>query len=164
MDNLTVAAWMVRYAVRSLIHNLEFVPADRLDWKPEPGAKSALEIAGEVAGNLQWCLPILRGGEWDTSGGRPRPETREEARSLLTEAADEYAAALEAAGPELDRMVNIAGGPLWAPRAALIPVLDLLHHHGQICYLQTLLGDREQHWNEAAIAEFFGRDSAEPPA
>ena len=61
-------------------------------------------------------------------------------------------------------MVNIAGGMLWAPRAALIPVLDLLHHHGQVCYLQTLLGDREQHWNEAAIAEFFGRDSAAAPS
>ena|SRR5712691_5790598 len=155
MEDLRVAAWMVRYGTRSLIHNLEFIPADRLDWKPEPGAKSALEITGEVVGNLRWCLPILRGGEWDTSTGRPRPSTLAEARSLLTEAADEYAVALEAAGPELDRMVNIAGGMLRAPRVALIPVLDLLHHHGQICYLQALLGDREQHWNEPAIAEFF---------
>jgi hypothetical protein len=64
----------------------------------------------------------------------------------------------------LTRSDSGAGGMLRAPRAALIPVLDLLHHHGQICYLQTLLGDREQHWNEAAIAESFGRDSAEPPA
>src|SRR5437879_9150567 len=126
---------MVRYGVQSLIHNLEFIPADRLEWKPEPGAKSALEIAGEVAGNLRWCLPILRGGEWDTTGGRPRLATLDEARSLLTAAAGEYADALEAAGPELDRVVHIAGGPLWAPRAALIPVLDLLHHPGQICYL-----------------------------
>ena len=164
MDNLKVAAWMLRYGVRSLTHNLEFVPADRLDWKPEPGAKSALEIAGEVVGNLQWCLPILRGGEWETSSGRPRLTSLEEARSLLIGTADEYATALEAAGPELDRMVNIAGDMLWAPRAALIPVLDLLHHHGQVCYLQTLLGDREQHWNEAAIAEFFGRDSGAAPS
>ena len=162
MENLKVAAWMVRYGVRSFTHNLAFIPADRLEWKPEPEAKSALEIAGEVVGGLRWCLPILRGGEWDTSAGRPRISTLEEARSLLTEAGDEYAAALETAGPELDRTVNIAGGPLWAPWAALIPVLELLHHHGQICYLQTLLGDREQHWNEAAIAEFFGRDRAEP--
>ena len=70
----------------------------------------------------------------------------------------------EAAGPELDRMVSIAGGMLWAPRAELIPVLDLLHHHGQICYLQSLLGDQEMHWYEPAIAEFFGRGSAGPAA
>jgi hypothetical protein len=81
MEDLKVAAWMVRYGARSLIHNLEFIPADRLDWKPEPGAKSALEITGEVVGNLRWCLPILRGGEWDTSSGRPRLSTRDEARS-----------------------------------------------------------------------------------
>ena len=162
MDNLKVAAWLVRYGTRSFLHNLEFVPADRLDWHPEPGAHSALEITGEVVGNFRWCLPILRGGGWDTTGGRPRYSTLAEARAQLLEAADEYAAALEAAGPELDRPVEIAGGMLWAPRAVLIPVLDLLHHHGQICYLQTLLGDDEQHWNEAAIAEFFRRESAEP--
>jgi hypothetical protein len=56
-------------------------------------------------------------------------------------------------------MVNIAGGLLWATRAVLIPVLDLLHRHGQICYLQTLLGDTEMHWDEAAIRECFGQPS-----
>jgi hypothetical protein len=164
MQNLKVAAWMLRYGVQSLAHNLEFIPADRLDWKPEPGAKSALEIAGEVVGGMRMYLPVLRGGEWDRSTRFPRPTTLDEARSLLAETADEYAAALEAAGPELDRPVSIAGGVLWAPRAVLFPVMDLFHHHGQVCYLQTLLGDREQHWNEAAIAELFGPESVEPRA
>jgi hypothetical protein len=162
MENLKVAAWMVRYGARSLAHNLQFIRADRLDWKPEPCAKSALEIAREVVGGMRMYLPILRGGEWDRSTEYPRVSTLDEARSLLAETAEEYAAALEAAGPELDRLVNIAGGMLRAPRAALYPVMDLYHHHGQICYLQTLLGDREQHWNEAAITELWGPDSPEP--
>jgi hypothetical protein len=162
MENLKVAAWMLRYGARSLAFNLGFIPADRLDWKPEPGAKSALEIAREVVGGIRMYRPILSGGEWDPSTAYPPIATLEEARSLLAEAAEEYAAALEAAGPELNRFVNIAGGPLRGPRAALYPVMDLFHHHGQVCYLQTLLGDREQHWDEAAIAELFGPDSPEP--
>lgn len=162
MENLKVAVWMLRYGARSLAHNLQFIPADRLDWKPEPGAKSALEIAREVVGGMRMYLPILRGGEWDRSREYPRVTSLDGARSLLAETAEEYAAALEAAGPELDRLVNIAGGMLRAPRAALYPVMDLFHHHGQVCYLQTLLGDREQHWNEAVITELWGPDSPEP--
>jgi hypothetical protein len=162
VENLKVAAWMLRYGARSLAHNLQFIPADRLDWKPEAGAKSALEIAREVVGGMRMYLPILRGGEWDRSTEYPRGATLEEARSLLAATAEEYAAALEAAGPDLDRLVNIAGGMLRAPRAVLFPVMDLFHHHGQVCYLQTLLGDREQHWNEAVITELFGPDSPKP--
>jgi hypothetical protein len=162
MENLKVAAWMVRYGARSLAYNLGFIPADRLDWSPEPGAKSALQIAQEVVGGMRMYLPILRGGEWDNQTPYPPVPTLEVAQDLLAETAEEYAAALEAAGPELNRLVDIAGGLLRAPRAALYPVMDLFHHHGQICYMQTLLGDREQHWNEAAINELWGPDSPEP--
>lgn len=34
-------------------------------------------------------------------------------------------------------------------------MLDLFHHHGQICYLQSLLGDTEMHWDAAAIDDVF---------
>jgi hypothetical protein len=86
----------------------------------------------------------------------PQPVTLEEARSLLVAAAEDYATALEAAGSELDRPQAMPfGGVFRAYRAVCFPLIDLLHHHGQICYLQSLLGDRETHWNEAAIADEF---------
>src|SRR5262249_53015058 len=107
-------------------------------------------------------LPILRRGEWDRSNPWPRFTTLDEARSLLTETAEEYAAALETAGPELNRLVDIAGGMLRAPRVVLFPVMDLFHHHGQVCYLQALFGDKEQHWDGDAITELWGPDSPEP--
>src|SRR5262249_381233 len=133
------------------------------DWKPDPGAKSALEMAGEAAAGMRMFLPIFRGGDWG-SLAHLRPASLAEAKSLLAEAGEEYAAALEGAGPELERTVNIARGPLWGAHAVLFPVIDLLHHHGQVCYLQTLFGDREQHWNEAAINAAFGPGAGERPA
>jgi hypothetical protein len=33
--------------------------------------------------------------------------------------------------------------------------MDLFQHHGQICFLQSLLGDAEMHWDEAAINDEF---------
>src|SRR5205807_1931078 len=86
----------------------------------------------------------------------PLPKTLPEAVELLEAAVEDYATALEAAGPELERGQAMPfGGVFRASRAVCYPVLDLFHHHGQIMYLQSLLGDRDQHWDEAAIAEEF---------
>jgi len=65
-------------------------------------------------------------------------------------AAAEYAEALQRVDPaQLSRTVSIAGAfsfPL--ARAASLPVIDMIHHHGQIAYIQTLLGDEEFHFFE----------------
>jgi DinB family protein len=157
MEDLKAAAWMLRYGARSLAHNLEFIPADRIDWRPDPAAKSPLEVAAEVIRALHLYRPIFEGPEYpDLRPPIPQPETLEAARSLLLDAVEDYAAALERAGPELDRpQVMPFGGTFRAYRAVCFPLMDLFHHHGQICYLQSLLGDREMHWSEAAIADVF---------
>ena len=69
---------------------------------------------------------------------------------------DAARAALERTGAELDRAQEMPFGATFrASRAACFPLLDLTHHHGQICYLQSLLGDSEMHWDEAAITDEF---------
>jgi hypothetical protein len=157
MEDLKGAAWMLRYGVRSLIHNLQFFPADRAEWKPEPGAKSALEIAAEVLRGLTMYRPILDGtGYSGPLPAFPQPSTLNEAAELLSTAAEEYAGRLEAAGPELDRPQEMPfGGVFRASRAVCFPLMDLFNHHGQILYLQSLLGDTEMHWPEAAIDDLF---------
>src|SRR5688500_13987781 len=157
MEDLKAAAWMLRYGARSLAHNLEFIPAERADWKPDPTAKSPLEVAAEVIRALYMYRPIFDGPDYpDPRPPLPQLATLEEARNLLLAAAEDYAAALEAAGPELDRPQAMPfGGVFRAYRAVCFPVMDLFHHHGQVCYLQSLLGDTETHWNEAAIADEF---------
>lgn len=163
MEDLKTAAWMLRYGARSLAHNLRFIPADKATWKPEPGAKSALEVATEVVRAMRMYQPIFAGPEFpETWPKAPLPTTLEEVTVLLLETAEEYAAALEAAGPELDRPQPMPfGGVFVARRAVCFPLMDLFNHHGQVAYIQSLLGDTETHWDEAAIqAEFEWRDSA----
>ena len=157
MEDLKVTAWMLRYGARSLAHNLKFIPTDRSNWKPHPAAKSPLEVAAEVIRALHMYRPIFEGGAYpDPRPPLPLPSTLEEAERLLMVAAEDYAAALEAAGPELDRPQAMPfGGVFLASRAVCFPLMDLFHHHGQIAYLQSLLGDQEMHWDEAAIAEEF---------
>jgi hypothetical protein len=157
MDDVKSAAWMLRYGARSLIHNLQFIPEERARWKPEPGAKSPLEIATEVLRGMRMYQPLLEGPEYPKTWPEvPKPETLQETAKLIAAAVEEYAAALEAAGPELDRPQPMPfGGVFRAYRAVCFPLFDLFHHHGQICYLQSLLGDTETHWDEAAIADEF---------
>jgi hypothetical protein len=166
MEDLKVAAWMLRYGARSLIHHLQFIPAERAGWQPEAGTKSPLEIVTEVLCAVTMYRPILDGPEYpEQRPEMPRPATLEEAAELLMAAVEEYAAALEAAGPELDRPQPMPfGGVFRASRAACYPVLDLFHHHGQVCYLQSLLGDTEMHWDEAAIADEFDWKGETTPA
>jgi hypothetical protein len=37
-----------------------------------------------------------------------------------------------------------------------VPAVDLIHHHGQINYLQMLLGDRDDHFDMDACARWYG--------
>lgn len=166
MEELKSVAWMLRYGVRSLIHNVGFIPEERAGWKPEAGAKSPLEIVTEVLRAVRMYEPILHGPEFPaTTPPFPRPATLQEATTLLAAAVEEYAAALEAAGPELERPRPMPfGGVFRATRAVCFPLFDLFHHHGQICYLQSLLGDTEMHWDEAAIADEFEWKSAATPS
>jgi hypothetical protein len=127
MEDLKSAARLLRWAVENLVYNLSFIPEDRLEWKPEPGAKSPMEIAGEVVSGQRMMLPVFTGGEWTPQ---------------MT---------------QMDRMVTIHGSPVWAPRAVLLPVVDAIHHHGQITYIQTLLGDGEYHFDMEAAGRFFAR-------
>jgi hypothetical protein len=164
--DLKNAAWMLRYAARSFVHNLGFIPEDRAGWRPEPGAHSPLEIAAEAVRVLHMYRPILEGPNYpDPPPPLPQPATLREAGGMISEGAERYAAGLEAAGPELDRPEEMPfGGVFLASRAVCFPVLDILHHHGQICYLQSLLGDTEMHWDAAAIETEFAWHGAQPDA
>jgi hypothetical protein len=155
-------ARMLRYGGMSFLHQLEQFPTERLHWKPEPSAKSAMEITAELVSAIKMYRPIL--GAADAASvkwvriDRTPPKTVADARALLEPVLEDYVQALEASGPELARQQPMPfGGVFWAEDAATYPLIELFHHHGQICYLQTLLGDAEQHWDEAAIEIGFVR-------
>jgi uncharacterized damage-inducible protein DinB len=157
MEDLKSGARLLRWMVDNIILNLSHIPEDRLHWKPEPGVKSPLEIAGEVVAGQRMMLPVFTGGDW-TPQPHPQPQTFEEAKGLLLQSAEAYIAALESADPaKLDRMISLFGFSVWAPRAVLLPLIDTTHHHGQITYIQTLLGDAEYHFDVEAASRFFAR-------
>jgi hypothetical protein len=157
MTSLEPVARVVRWGVESMAFNLSRLPADRLQWKPNPESKSALEVTGEVIGVMRMMTGLMTTGSFappagaEASAGGPiryaNPTGLEEAQRQLAEAGEAFAAALEKAGPELERPVETPFGTMLGTRVVLWGMIDLVHHHGQICYLQSLLGDKEMHLN-----------------
>src|SRR5438270_10212180 len=85
MHPLDGLARMTEFAGNNLAYNLQFIPADKLGWKPAPGAKSALEIVQHVTGALNSLRPILTGGAY--SGGEiPLPTDCKSAQELVRNA------------------------------------------------------------------------------
>lgn len=156
MADLKAVARLVRWAAGSMAFNLAHLPEDKLDWKPNEGSKSALDVVGEVVFVMKSSLPVFEGGTLDFDLPRAKPGNLAEAQQWLSETSTQFAALLDAAGPELEKAIDTPFGQLWASSAVTFGLVDLLHHHGQITYLQSLLGDSENHMDMGALMQYFG--------
>jgi hypothetical protein len=145
MHPMDGVARLAEWAGPDLAHNLDFIPADRLGWKPVPGSKSALECAAEAAILMKSMIPVLAGAQWALPDYTP--PSKAELQEMLRAGSQEYADALRATPP--DRLAEIISTPLGnTPRGefAAFAVVDMIHHRGQVCYLQTMLGDKQNHF------------------
>ena len=140
-------AGIAEWTGSNMAYNLKFIPDDKLNWKPAPEASSALEVINHAAIPLL-MIPAMLAGE--TPAEFAPATTREEAQELIRMTSQSYAAKLRAMTPQdLEGTIAMPFGGEWPrARAASLPTIDLIHHHGQIAYIQTLLGDTESHFEE----------------
>ena len=148
MNALEVMAGQVQWAGSNIAYNLDFIPEDKLDWKPAPQAESALGIINHAVQPLFGMLSMLEGGEFKAEF---EPATnRDEAKALIKRASAAYAAKMGSLQPQdVEGTVSMPFGGEWPKmRAVSLPLIDLIHHHGQIAYIQSLLGDTVSHFEE----------------
>jgi len=131
------------WARRNIAYNLEFVPEDKIDWKPAPTANSVLEIVNHSASVIaRITVRIAGSGEANVVPAT----TRAEAKAAIAKSAGDFIAALHELTPDdLNRKVRMPWGEMPIAGAAMVAVVDTINHHGQITYIQTLLGDTESH-------------------
>ena len=144
LDTNTLAT-LATTAADNMAFNLDFIPADKLDWKPAEGAKSALEVAHEVARNFRRFAAYSKGEEAALLAPFANAES---AKNELHEAARGFAEAVRSLTSEqAARTVEFRPGmSVPVGQLAAMATVDSLHHHGQIAYIQTLLGDGETHF------------------
>ncbi len=145
MNPLQPLIELVTFGGHNIAHNLDFIPDDKLAWKPAPEAKSALEICQEICGVVGGFAGALQGQEFKVNP--PTLSDREGAKAAVLAATSNYAQILGSLS-ESDLQVEMATPFGRIPKANGVGfgVVETLHHHGQIVYLQTLLGDAESHF------------------
>jgi uncharacterized damage-inducible protein DinB len=127
--------WMVTYKVLSAI------PEGKKDYKPEPNARGAFELARHLAAADVWFLNGVINGKFDD------PTTSEPQPDSVAELGDWYkhnfpktlerAMALE--GPKLAQIVDFYGMKLPAVNYLLFALVHMVHHRGQLsAYLRPM--------------------------
>lgn len=126
---------------QNMAFNLDFIPADKLSWKPAPTANSALEIVNHVLGALGSL----------TGSTHPAPVADvASAKRELTEEIARFTSKLSAASPE-ELAAPMGSYGLSLGQLAALLVADTINHHGQITYIQTLLGDTDSHFAPGVV-------------
>ena len=142
-------------AMDRFFHDLSFVPADKLTWKPTPTAKSALEIAAHCAGYSGSFASIIRAGKFPGSREEFRDTVQsainsianlEQAEAMLRKGIADTIDALETLKPEqVGASIETPQGQTPFKFFLTLPAMHLEQHGAQIDYLQTCWGDLEVH-------------------
>src|SRR5579883_3346178 len=107
-DFIAMCKDRVTAALDRFLHDLSFVPADKLTWSPTPTAKSALQIAAHCAGYSGGFASIIRAGKFPSSVEEFRDPiqsaihgitTLEEAETMLRKGIADSVAALDTVKP-----------------------------------------------------------------
>lgn len=150
MSDMRQLAGQIDWATKNLAYNLDFIPDDKLNWKPAPTALSALEIVGHLLGVIQFFQSSIDNPAQTAAptGDGAAPASRDEAKTKLVAAGEEYAHWLASLSPEkLAEQVELPFGTFPVGFVVSMVVTDAVHHHGQIAYIQSLLGDSEPHFD-----------------
>ena len=134
----------ITWAGRNMAYNLEFTPKEKLAWQPAKTANSTLDVVNHAVSSVYFTLDLLTGQPSD----RPTAHNKKEAQALILDSVKAYETAIKKlTTADLEKKLKLSWGDEWtALRAIELPATDMLHHHGQVTYIQTILGDKESHF------------------
>jgi uncharacterized damage-inducible protein DinB len=124
---------------------IEAMPKDKGDYRPDPNAKSALELAWHIASAQNFFLSSIVAGVFDFSGG-PRPDSVRDSSDIAAwydqSFAKNLAALSEANGEQLVKIMDFRG-MFQLPAVAFLQfhINHEIHHRGQLStYLRPMGG------------------------
>jgi uncharacterized damage-inducible protein DinB len=129
--------WMTTYKV------LTAIPEGKKDYKPEPNARGAFELAQHLASADVWFLNGVINGKFDD------PTSSEAKFGSVSELGDWYKhnfpktleKALALDGPQLANIVDFFGMKMPAVSYLLFALVHMVHHRGQLsAYLRPMGG------------------------
>jgi uncharacterized damage-inducible protein DinB len=122
---------------------LEAVPANKVDYKPDPAARSAIELARHIAAADNRFLETVINGVFDTSPSLI-PENVKTPAEVASWYEERYAKNFEAlgkmSGEQLVKIVDFRGMSQWpAVKFVMFGLHHTIHHRGQLAsYLRCM--------------------------
>jgi uncharacterized damage-inducible protein DinB len=138
-------------AVNKLVKGVVNVPEEKRGWKLADTSRSALDILNHAS---YWTLFMgrtlagesLPASEEEWLSATPELKDPEGARELAERIGREFVAVVQAlSSQDLEREVEMPWGQQTVAQVILDNYWHLSYHEGQLNYIQTLLGDTEDH-------------------
>lgn len=131
---------------RTTMRVIEAIPVDRGDYRPEPFAKSAFDLAWHIAVSEKRFYEGVLNGQFDFSGGQ-RPDTIKNSRDVATWYAHEFDSAFnrltQASGDQLAKIVDFRGVlQLPAVHFLRLGLCHSIHHRGQLSVYLRPMGSK----------------------
>ena len=140
-----------------LLHLFSFVPDDKLNWRPAPTAKPAIQIvahcaivsdlfAQAITGNLPDPMPSPAEFFASVTSMEETPTSRDEVVALMEKNTALLANAIDSVPDDaLGSSPHSPFGPLPMPFWLEMAGAHIAGHAGQLEYLQTIWGDLDNH-------------------
>jgi uncharacterized damage-inducible protein DinB len=152
MSDMKPLAHHAEWVANSLANAISYVPKGKQSWKPAATTRSAQDILAHATYWNLYFTRLLQGQEplsaseeaW--TGSTKELKDSEQARKLAEQSGKDFVAAIgRLSDRDLTREVELP----WGRRTLYQVVLDnywhLTYHFGQLCYIQTALGDTQDH-------------------
>jgi len=153
MSELQRLVTLSQSSADALMKGLRFVPQEKRDWKPAPTAWSAHEVVAHLSYWTTYFTKAVKGETLtppdEASWRASTKELKEaaQAEKLVERVHQEFVAAVKGlSDKDLAREVELPWGKETVASAVGGNFWHVTYHQGQLNYIQTLLGDREDHF------------------
>jgi hypothetical protein len=138
----TVISSRLRRATKHSLATLDFVPEDKLDFKPSETAKSCRELAQHIVqGN---CLCLQTAGQ--PTNANPEEQDLAKLKDMISATGEQLVAYAESLDENaMAGTVDFFGNPFPMPAFLLTAEWHMSRHAAQIDYVQTAWGDLDDH-------------------
>jgi uncharacterized damage-inducible protein DinB len=144
MTNLEFCRSRRKREIPTFIRVLKAMPQDRLDYRPDPKARTAAQLAWVLAAEETALAKLLETGTCEWKEGPPPARVEEIVATFERGAAkvDEQLGRLDESGWEKKGKILIEGAPPWEDTIEQFVwgfLFDALHHRGQLTtYLRPM--------------------------
>jgi uncharacterized damage-inducible protein DinB len=154
MDLRKLESGRIATLVDLMLKAAAHVPPDRANWKPEGKGQSPQELLAHTAGANLFFAGLMQGTEAPPTGRYQNVQditadskTYQQAEEALRASAEVLVQTIRATTDEqLREERQMPWGERWKmTRLITAPSAHIAYHWGQLCYLQTLLGDVEDY-------------------